>query len=180
MHFVFGWFPSRGVDPIKMWYGSPAMMRPWIDAELAYLGPDQQLVELVPGDLAAESLVAAVLGSKDEYTYADLHRMMKAQWNANRAEGRENLYQTLAKNPSAAAREFVYDRRVAERAVSERVAYLLARGSTVNNRKISHRYVRDHCAELHRPGWARDLYTAMQQALDADLPTEDGVSRERA
>jgi hypothetical protein len=173
MHFVFGWFSPRAVDPIKMWYGAPAMMRRWIESELAYLGPDQQLLGLVPNHLAPSRLVDDLLGAKDEYTYDELRRLMKAQWNRNAARGQANLYRELAANDAKRPADLTYSRSVAERAVIERVEYLLARGSTVNNRKIPLRHVREHCVELHGPRWAQDFYEAVDAALGTEPPPID-------
>lgn len=168
MHFVFGWFPPRDNRPLRMWYGSPAMMRGWIAAELDYIAPDLRLLTLVPA-LVGEDVVDAVLGSKDVYDFEDMKRLMKAQWNTDRASGRGNLYRERAdlatgERPS----ELRYSRTAALSAVQDRIRYLLARGGTVNNRKISARYVVENCTELHPPQWARGLEEAVHACLSAE------------
>ena len=171
MHFAFGWFAPRDNTPSRLWYASPRMMRSWNAAEQEYLGPDLALLEVVP-DAVDDSVVDRVLGLKDEYTYADLRALLKAQWNANEAEGQPNLYRERADvHRGRSAQEHRYSPAVAREAVEARVRYLLARGGTVNNRKISASYVQANCRELRFPGVAVDLQQAVLDALAQEPPT---------
>jgi hypothetical protein len=169
MHFVFAWFQPRDNRPKRIWYGSPAMMRDWNLAEQAYLKPDLALLSLVP-DAVDDRVVSAVLGDKEEYTFQDLNMLLKNQWNADKKKGRpHNLYKVNADIRSAKRTEDnLYSRRVAELAVRDRIRYLLARGGTVNNRKIFASYVMNHCVEIHPPRWAVNLAGAIEEALQQE------------
>ena len=169
MQFVFGIFEAKGDRPSEMWHGSPRQMRSWNSLEQAYLQPDVDIQTLVPR-LIDGSVLDAVLGPKTEYSYADLQRLLKDQWNASRAADRPNLYDERADlNRGRAKADNRYSRVVALQAVRERVAYLLARGGTVNNRKISAGYVRTHCTLLQRP-WAASLSRAVEAELAEEPP----------
>lgn len=179
MHFVFGWFTPRDNVPQRLWYGSPAMMREWNQQEQAYLGPDLLLTELVPQLAAPEELVRIILGDKDVYTYDDLHGLMKDHWNAKAKKGLPNRY--LAKADVRGSRrtaDCLYSPAVAMEAVSDRIGYLLARGSTVNNRKISRLYVQSHCQEITGPQWAINLWNAVSTALEAEPPEQPPPAEE--
>jgi hypothetical protein len=164
MHFVFGVFEPRDNVPKRMWYGSPRQMSQWNAAERDYLKPDLMLLQLIPS-LVGEAELFNVLGKKDAYTYEDLRRLMKDQWHASAAQNRKNLYQERADvHRSKKASENRYSRKVAIQAVRERVDYLLSRGGTVNNRKISAAYVHRNGTELKAP-WAASLIQAVKAEL---------------
>ncbi|PWW24918.1 hypothetical protein JD79_04110 [Geodermatophilus normandii] len=170
MHFVFGWFAPRDNVPKRLWYGSPAMMREWNRQEQAYLAPDLALTSLLP-DLADKDILNQLLGHKDVYTYDDLHALMKDHWNAKSALGLPNRYITNADVRRAAKpADCLYSPEVAMQAVRDRAHYLLARGSTVNNRKISRLYVMSRCQEITGPQWALNLHRAVMAALEAEPP----------
>lgn len=173
MHFVFGWFTPRDNVPRRLWYGSPAMMRTWNRAEQDYLAPDLLLTEMVP-ELIDDWVMERVLGDKDVYTFADLRRLVKDHWNAKAGQGLLNRYVANADVRRASrAADCLYSREMALEAVRDRARYLLARGSTVNNRKISRAYVLEHCQEITGPQWALNLYRAVQTALAAEPPAHE-------
>ncbi|MEU6072272.1 hypothetical protein [Micromonospora sp. NPDC047074] len=164
MHFVFGWFEPRDNQPQRLWYGSPGMMRAWNDREQAYLIPDLELLHYVPATIDSEA-VTHILGDKDVYTYEELRVLLKAQWDADQISGRPNLYLENADiRRGRRAADCLYSREVAEFAVRERVHYLLARGGTVNNRKITARYVKENCVEIVGPRWSANFYAAVEEA----------------
>jgi hypothetical protein len=171
MHFVFGWFEPRDNQPVRMWYGSPAMMRSWNESEQAYLKPDLEIVSHAP-DGVDQAVVDALLGPGEEFTYEQINAIIKNQWNAKASVGRPNLYKLRAdifnRGPSI---EFRYSRAMAECAVRDRIAYLLDRGSTVNNRKISARYIQEHCVEIGAPRWAAELAKHIDDALRSAPPS---------
>ncbi|RJK92517.1 hypothetical protein [Vallicoccus soli] len=170
MHFAFGWFAPRDDRPYRLWYGSPRMMRPWNQAEQEYLRHDLTLLEVVPGAVDDE-VATRVLGDKDVYTYQDMRTLLKNQWNADGANDQPNLYRERAdvrRGPRAT--DHLYSREVAVQAVRDRVRYLLARGGTVNNRKISASYVMGHCVELHPPRFANQLERALREELELEPP----------
>jgi hypothetical protein len=164
-HFVFGWFVARDNMPIRMWYGSPRMMRKWLDDEIAYIEPDILLSNLVPSKVDTEA-VTVLFGDEEEISYSEMHKVMKDSWNAKAAIGRPDLYTLNADlNRGRSRQDHVYSREAALKALRHRTAYLLDRGTTVNNRKIPHRYVIDNCIELSSAGWARSL----ESTVDAEM-----------
>lgn len=171
MHFVFGWFEPRDNQPVRMWYGSPRMMRAWNLAEQAYLTADLVLVDHVPASVDA-TVFARLLGGKDEFSYEDMKGIVKNQWTADTRAGRGNLYKARADIVSTGkTTDFRYSRAVAEQAVRDRVAYLLDRGSTVNNRKIPAKYVIENCVEIQPPRWAVTLANEVDRALSLEPPS---------
>jgi hypothetical protein len=173
-HFVFGWFVARDNLPIRMWYGSPRMMRKWIDDEIAYIEPDILLSNLVPTKVGDDA-VTVLFGDKHEISYTEMHRVMKDSWNAKQAEDRPDLYALNADlNRGRTRRDYLYSRNSALKAVRDRTAYLLDRGTTVNNRKIPHRYVMGNCAELTSTAWARSLENVIATEVKLQAPDNPG------
>ncbi|MFI7490795.1 hypothetical protein ACIBXA_20675 [Micromonospora echinaurantiaca] len=168
MHFVFGWFEPRDNQIRRMWYGSPAMMKAWNAAEQAYLIPDLILRDCVP-DRVSDEVVSMVLGDKDVYTFQELNQLLKDQWKADSRVGRPNLYKERADIRSArSTKDNLYSREVAEIAVRDRIRYLLARGGTVNNRKISPAYVETNCIEILPPRWSANLIKAIEDSWSTE------------
>lgn len=178
MHFAFAWFAARDNQPKRIWYGSPAMMRQWNTEQRDYLAPDVLLTRSTPA-LVDQDTVEQILGGKDEYTYADLHRLLKNQWDASSKYDRPNLYLANADVRQAKrAADCLYSPAMALQAVRDRVEYLLARGSTVNNRKISRLYVMENCEEITGPKWAVNLDRAVRKALAAEPAAAGGSTLE--
>lgn len=176
MHFAFAWFAPRDNKVQRIWYGSPAMMAQWNQAQQDYLAPDLALLHAVP-DLVDQGTVAAVLGVKEEYAYEDLRRLLKDQWNRSDALGRANLYLENADvHRATMAAQCRYSPQMALTAVRDRVEYLLARGGTVNNRKIPRGYVQEHCVEITGPRWGVDLEQAVRRALAEAKIEEAGAA----
>jgi hypothetical protein len=160
-HFVFGWFVARDNMPIRMWYGSPRIMRKWLDDEIAYIEPDILLSNLIPSRVDSEA-VRVLFGEQEQISYSEMHKVMKDSWNAKAAIGRPDLYALNADLHRGRSRQdYLYSREAALKALRDRAAYLLDRGTTVNNRKIPCRYVIDCCTELSSAGWARSLGAAV-------------------
>jgi hypothetical protein len=164
MHFAFGIFDVGDDRPQELWYGSPRTMATWIERELDYVRLDGILGDLVP-ELIGPAVAAEVFGAKDLYTYDDMRRLMKDQWNYNAATERPNLYDQYADVMRGTRRaDNLYSPEAAVWACRERVQYLLGRGATVNNRKISHSYVEAHCLRLDPP-YARSLDQAVSNEM---------------
>ena len=170
-HFVFGWFEARSAVPLRMWYGSPRLMREWIEGEIAYVQADLALAKLMPtkvDDDAAEIL----FGDKQEISYTEMRAVMKNYWNANAAQALPSRYDTYADlRRGRRSDDRLYSRDVGLKAAQDRVTYLLKRGVTVNNRKITSKYVIDHCIELNATAWAKGLETAMLMELELEPPS---------
>jgi len=168
MHFVFGEFKARDNEPQKLWYGSPARMRDWIEREKKYIALDLKIAsrvsQLFPADLMEEVLVD-VLGDADVYTREQIKSLIKDEWNKNLH--RPSQYVARASNPRAKAKDQLYSRDAALDAARDRLAYLLKRGCTVNNRHVPYTYVTEKCVELDGRGlgYAYSLREQVEKAL---------------
>lgn len=168
-HFIFGWFIARDNIPIRMWYGSPRMMHDWIEEEKEYLRSDLILSDVVPAKVD-DAVVTALFGEGAQFTYDQMYKVMKAQWEGR---GHPNYYKEYADiRKSRRTAENLYSREVALKATQERVDYLLRRGSTVNNRHIPRRYVQDNCRELDPTAWVRSLDTAVHEEITMENSLE--------
>jgi len=131
-------------------------MAEWIEGRQSYIRPDLVLAERVPNFITPD-VVAEVLGERDGYTTADAKSIMKAQWSAKR-------YRTEADLPGGG---YSMDRMV--QLLRERCAYVIQRGSTLNNPHIPGPYLdklvrieKDHAETLRR--LVREYLTAQQDA----------------
>jgi hypothetical protein len=167
-HFVFGWFVAKGRVPIRIWYGSPRMMRGWIDSEIAYVKADLELATLIPSKVDQDA-VTLLFGDKQEITYAEMRAVMKNRWNANKSKGLPSRYELYAdRHRGKENKDNLYSRDAGLKAARDRVAYLLERGVTVNNRKISKLYVAEYCAELSKTAWAKTLEAAISAEIEKE------------
>jgi hypothetical protein len=167
-HFVFGWFLARDNIPIRMWYGSPRLMRGWVEYEKEYLQADLALLDIVPSKVDDE-VVTALFGDKEVLSYEEMNKVMKAQWDA--VGSKPDLYTVNADVRRGRRRaDHLYSREAALKALRDRTAYLLKRGGTVNNRKIAHGYVLKNCIELNDAAWARSLERAVASEVEKEPP----------
>ena len=177
-HFVFGWFLARDNVPIRMWYGSPRMMRSWLEAEKQYLEADLILLEIMPSKVD-DDVVAALFGEGTEFTFDQINRVMKDQWAPRLGEARPDRYADYADIRRSRRRsENLYSRDTAFQAAKDRTAYLLKRGGTVNNRKIPNGYVIANCRELDSRHWVRSLELAVNEEISLEPPSNP-VNEER-
>jgi hypothetical protein len=167
-HFAFGWFVARDNIPIRMWYGSPRMMRGWLEKEKEYLQSDLTLSGIVPAKVD-DAIVTALFGDGQQFTYAQMYKVMKAQWEGR--GGRPSRYKDYADiHKVRRTADNLYSRKVALRATQERTDYLMRRGSTVNNRHISRGYVIANCKELEPTAWVRSLDIAIEEEIALEPP----------
>jgi hypothetical protein len=170
-HFVLAVFESRGRTPIKMWYGSPRMMRDWINGEIAYIQADLVLARLIPTKVDDDA-VNILFGDKEEISYQEMYAVMKNEWYAKKAKGLPNRYDQYADlHRGKTSRDHVYSRQAGLQAAKDRITYLLNRGVTVNNRHISRRYVAEHCAELNPTAWFRSFEATVARELELEPPS---------
>lgn len=140
LHWLFGIYDGGKLQYCL--YGSPRAMKPWFDQMAAYVGPDVALAEHVP-DLIDDSILSAILGPAAKFTRDDARRLMKNQFNA--AD-----YAAHADMP-----EDEYSREAMLGMLRERCAYVIRRGSTLNNPHIPASFfdgwepiTEDHAARL--------------------------------
>jgi hypothetical protein len=165
LHWLFGVYDRDRHGDLKLQYclyGGPSKMKPWLDSVAAYAAADLKLAGYVP-DLMTDETLTAVLGDADEFTYEDVHRLLKSQ-------GKVADYREASDRPDAR-----YSRAAMLRLLQVRCRYLIQRGSTRNNPHISPSYFtgwekinRNHAARL------RELVIEEIQAQEAQADkTED-------
>lgn len=132
-HWLFGFYEQSGATLLYACYASPATMEPWIARLEAYIWPDQALAECVPSLGIDEGTVLLILGEKPVYDLADARLIQKNQWSAARYQGEMDLADgySLAKMVEI---------------LQDRCAYVIRRGSTLNNPHIP----KGHFADLER------------------------------
>jgi hypothetical protein len=140
LHWIFGIYEGGRLQYCL--YGSPRAMKPWFDQMAAYIAPDVALAEHAPG-LIQDGTLTAILGPAKRFTLADARRLMKNQYGA--AD-----YSAAADLPGGE-----YSRQAMLKMLRERCAYVIRRGSTLNNPHIPASYfadweriTEDHAARL--------------------------------
>ena len=122
-HWIFAFYSGKSV---KYLYGSPALMKGWIDEKEEYITPDFKLAALASTKITMSDLVA-ICGHKTRYTLADAKRIHKRQYD-------RDTY--LAKMDQ----DHGYSPQRMLEILQDRVRYVMERGSTLNNPKIPPRY----------------------------------------
>ncbi len=122
-HWLFGFY-SGGQVYYK--YGSPEMMKPWIDSMEKYISPDYKLAEISNQKLTLEDLYN-ILPEKESYTLEDAKSIQKKQYLNSQYKALQDLENGYSAN------------RMLE-ILSGRLKYLIERGSTLNNPHISGSY----------------------------------------
>lgn len=158
LHWLFAFYDTSATKLLYCSYASPADMAEWIEGRQSYIRPDLVLAERVPDFITAD-VVREILGERDGYTTADAKSVMKAQWSAQR-------YRTEADLPGGG---YSMDRMV--QLLRERCAYVIQRGSTLNNPHIPGPYLdrlvrieKDHAETLRR--LVREYLAAQQDATE--------------
>lgn len=103
-------------------YASPEAVRPWIEDRWNYVRADFMAAEVVPQCVTLEAM-QKVLGEKVKYKLEDAKAVQKKQYTAQKY--RDAMDVEKGYSPSAMLEIY-----------QDRVAYLLSRGSTLNNPKI--------------------------------------------
>ncbi len=145
LHWLFGIYgrDARGDQELQYClYGSPQAMKPWFDRMAAYIGPDVALAEHAP-PLIDDAALVAMLGTAERFDREDARRLMKNQYSADDYTAAADLD------------EGGYSREAMLTMLRERCAYLIRRGSTLNNPHIPagffegwERIEEDHAARL--------------------------------
>jgi hypothetical protein len=138
-HWIVGVF--SGTDLILCRYGSPPAMAPWIAEKWEYIRPDMELARIAPERLQLEDMYA-VIGRQESYSFEDAKRLHKKQYSVEKyiaAMDGDGCY-----SPAAMLEIFRH-----------RLRYVIERGSTLNNPKVSPDYLAawptitsNHAAEL--------------------------------
>lgn len=131
-HWLIGVYENGVSNPRLLYtiYSSPSQMADWIETKRLYIQTDFDLAEIAPDHLTLEDL-HIILGEKESYDYYDAKRLHKRQYS--RTEYRENAdLPGECFSPSAMLE-----------ILKARCAYLIRRGSTLNNPHIPASYFRD-------------------------------------
>ena len=108
-------------------YGSPEAMKPWIDEKWEYIRPDFDLARIAPSRLTLDDMYA-VIGEKPHYSLADAQKLHKKQYT--KAQYDEALCGDQHFSPERMLVIF-----------QDRLRYVIERGSTLNNPKVSPEYL---------------------------------------
>ncbi len=145
LHWLFGIYGRNPAgDQILQYclYGSPQAMKPWFDRMSAYIAPDVALAGHVPS-LITDKTLTSILGPGKRFSRVDAQRLMKNQFSAAN-------YDDMADLPD---RE--YSRAAMLEMLQQRCAYVIRRGSTLNNPHIPAGFFKgweqlteDHAARL--------------------------------
>lgn len=144
LHWLFGFYDTRGEEPLHFIYASPADMRPWVDEKEAYIRPDLVLAEKVPA-LVTDAVLTEIVGDQQVFTAAEARSIMKMQWSAEDYADNGDMLGNL------------YSRSRLLHVVQQRCAYVIRRGATLNNPHVSANFfagfeliTRDHAVTLRR------------------------------
>ena len=125
-HWLIGFYDRAGETLHRCLYGSPLAMEPWIRSRETYIAPDVLLAARA-SDLVGQDLLVEILGDKKSYSLHDAQRIQKSQLSAEQYAQRMDLADAYS---SAAMLGML----------KERCAYLIRRGSTLNNPHINASY----------------------------------------
>lgn len=148
-HWLIGFF-IKGEEHYK--YGSPAMMKPWIDSKGKYIAPDFKLASLSSSKLTLEDM-HQVIEEKEFYTIADAKLLHKKQYSKATYTRLKDL--KLGYSPQ----------RMLE-IMKDRNKYISERGSTLNNPHIPLKYFKD-LVEI-KENYAEQLRNLVGQYLQSD------------
>jgi len=178
MHWIFAFYEANGTTLRHCYYASLVDMNGWITEKEQYIRPDIVLAEHAQ-ELVSDKVLTEVLGDAGDFSISDAQLIMKKQWKAVD-------YTTNADLPKGR-----YSRGRMIALMQERLAYVIRRGSTLNNPHISERYfegaglqkiTEDHAAALRElvrwdlagsdqiPG-IDDVVEAQAIAAESDTPT---------
>lgn len=168
MHWLFGIYDRRSGGDLELrycLYGSPHMMKPWFDQMAAYIRPDVALGVTAPA-LITDATLSMIMGDADRFEAVDAKALAKKQLSAEQYRARADL-------PGGA-----FSRSAMLELLRDRAAYLIARGSTLNNPHIPASFfagwdpiTRDHAATL-RALVRRALETPLDPVLDLSGRTD--------
>lgn len=158
-HWIVGVY--KGDVLTSCLYGSPEAMAPWINDRWEYIRPDLELAQIAPRHLELEDMYA-IIGEKSEYTLADARKLHK------------NQYSTAQYREAMQGQDYISPNRMLN-IFQDRLRYVIERGSTLNNPKVSKDYLSkwpevksDHAATLRElvRGWKANQ-TESTLAIDA-------------
>lgn len=127
-HWLIGVYDRRGVNLRYCLYGSPFAMSRWIQEKKNYIMNDFRIAEIVKKNLGLEDMFE-IIGKKEQYTLEDAKLLQKKQYSI--AQYRDMMDLRSGYSPERMLEMF-----------RDRGAYLVKRGSTLNNPHIPESYFR--------------------------------------
>ncbi|WP_133884088.1 hypothetical protein [Glycomyces sp. NRRL B-16210] len=129
LHWIIAIYDKNGDSIIRCHYASPVDMAPWIESKHQYILPDIVLGNEVAAKVTSDTVIRIFGGRSGPYSREDAKWVMKKQWiNAQ--------YQDQMDLPGKYSLE-----RMTE-ILQHRCAYVMARGSTLNNPHIENSFVK--------------------------------------
>lgn len=128
-HWLFGFYTKHGKALRYTRYASPKMMEAWINAKREYIRRDFLLADLTP-KLISLDVVHELLGQKAKYSLGDAELIQKKQHSRDEYMALMDLENGYTPN------------RMLD-IVRKRCAYVLRRGSTLNNPHIPPSVLKD-------------------------------------
>jgi hypothetical protein len=150
-HWLFAFY---GGSTVRYLYGTPKLLKPWIDEKEAYIAPDFKLAELVSKKLSNEDLIA-ICGDTDKYSMDAAKRIHKKQYTKERYISLMDL-------------EGGYSRGRMLEILRDRVAYIIKRGATLNNPHIPYSYFSSWSTEISSDH-ANQLRILVSKALNDEI-----------
>jgi hypothetical protein len=140
-HWIIAFYGASGL--IRCKYVPPDGMAEWIESIWSYIEPDFQIADCVPPLITLEAM-QTVVGKKKEYSREDAKRLHKNQYSMQRYK--EGMDLPGGYSPQRMLEIFRH-----------RAAYLIQRGSTLNNPHIPSQFFapfptieRDHAVKLRK------------------------------
>ena len=125
-HWLIGVYRAKDQKLLYSLYGSPKMIGPWIKEKKEYIRADFQLSNEAPAKITMDILVK-IVGKKKIYAIKDAIKLQKKQYSIKK-------YKNLMDVPDG------YSPRRMLEILKDRCAYLIQRGSTLNNPHIPQSY----------------------------------------
>jgi hypothetical protein len=119
-HWIIAFYSASGL--IRCKYVTPNGMSAWIEKIWSYIEPDFQIADCVPPLITLDAM-AYVIGKKKIYSREDAKRLHKNQYSAQQYKDKMDL-------PNGYSPQRMLE------IFSDRVTYLIQRGSTLNNPHI--------------------------------------------
>lgn len=128
LHWIFAFYTSDGKDIVRCHYASPVDMAEWINERAKYVLPDVILGREISRKVTPDIVRKIFDGREDPFSVDDAKWVMKNQWKAHQYA-------------AAADEAGTYSMEKMVEILRERCAYVMARGSTLNNPHIPGSYI---------------------------------------
>lgn len=161
LHWIFAFYNKDGTRLLHCHYASPDDMEEWIAGKERYVRSDAYLADTVPAFVTSD-MVIEILGRKEVYSLLDAMRIMKKQWSAQDYKDNVDIvidpnFRHLTASGRKKPNPGGYSLQRMTEILQRRCAYVVRRGSTLNNPHIEASYfakfekiTTDHAETLRR------------------------------